>query len=54
MIHFFDLLDAPDGDILAWLEPAYGEDIINLKTVQSWTLKYRNGEIYPDKGPGSR
>jgi hypothetical protein len=44
VIHFFHRLDMPDEDILARLENAYGEGIANLKTVQHWTLKFRNGK----------
>jgi hypothetical protein len=34
MIHFFYLWDTPDEDILARLESASAEGIVNLETVQ--------------------
>jgi hypothetical protein len=44
VIHFLGLLDMPDEDILARLETAYGEGIVNLKVVQRWTSKFCNGQ----------
>jgi hypothetical protein len=40
VIHFFYLLDTPDEDILARLETAYGQDIVNSKTVRRWISKF--------------
>jgi hypothetical protein len=51
VIHFFYLLDTPDEDILARLDSAYGEGIVNLKTVQSWTPKFRNAKKDLDEDP---
>jgi hypothetical protein len=50
-IHFFDLLDTPDEDILARLKKAYGEGIVNLKTVRRWTSKFWNGKTHLDDEP---
>jgi hypothetical protein len=54
VIHFFYLLNAPDEDILTQLENAYGEGIINPKTVQRWTAKFRNGktDLHDEPRPG--
>jgi hypothetical protein len=43
-IHFAYLLDMPHEHILARLESAYGEGSLNLKPVQRWTSKFRNGK----------
>jgi hypothetical protein len=54
VIHFFDLLDMPDDDILALIKRRYGDGIVNLKTVQRWALKFCNGKqtltMHPDEG----
>jgi hypothetical protein len=51
VIHFFYLLDISDKYIRARLKSAYGEGIVNLKAVQRWTLKFRNGKAYLDDEP---
>jgi hypothetical protein len=33
-VHFFDLLGTPDQYVLAQLDSAYGEGIVNRETVQ--------------------
>jgi transposase len=53
VIHFFYLLNTPDEDILAQLETAYGEGIVNLKTVQRWTSKFRDKKTDLDDQPRS-
>jgi hypothetical protein len=50
-IHFFYLVETPDEDILARFESAYGEGIVNLKTVQRWTSKFCNGKTDLDDEP---
>jgi aspartyl aminopeptidase len=44
VIDFFYLLDTPYEYILVRLENAYEEGIVNLKTMQRWTSKIRNGK----------
>jgi hypothetical protein len=50
-IHLFDFLDTRDEDILARLESACSEGIVNLQTVQLWTAKFRNGRTEHDDEP---
>jgi hypothetical protein len=44
VIDFFYLLDTPYEYILVRLENTYEESIVNLKTMQRWTSKIRNGK----------
>jgi hypothetical protein len=48
VIHFFYLLDTPYEVVMARLQSAYGEGIVNSETVQRWTSKFRNRKIDPD------
>jgi hypothetical protein len=48
VIYFFYLLNMPDEDILARLECACGEGIVNLKTVRRWTSEFCNGKTNLD------
>jgi hypothetical protein len=48
VIHFFDPLGTPDENILAQLDSAHREGIVNLKPVQRWTSKFRNGKTNLD------
>jgi hypothetical protein len=58
VIHFFDLLDTPDGDLLARLEKASGEGIVNLTqhsvepqnfSTEKQTLTMNRGSGDPDE-----
>jgi hypothetical protein len=48
---FFSLLVTSDEDVLARLESAHGEGIVNLKTKQRWSSKFRNRKTKLDDGP---
>jgi hypothetical protein len=51
VIHFLDLLDAPDEESLTRFESTYGQGIIHIQAVQYWTSKFRSGKTDPDDDP---
>jgi hypothetical protein len=51
VIHFFYHPDTPDEGILARFGKIYGEGIGNLKAIQPWTWKCRNGKTDLDNEP---
>jgi hypothetical protein len=51
VIHFLYFLNLPDEDILAKLDSAYGESIVDLKTVRLWTSTVRTRKTNLDDEP---